>query len=238
MSLGTTGARAGMEALDHFVPGAKDTFIAIGGVVLLIVIAIGIFVWLGGLFWGKSKSKTDKCKKKGKGQQSVSPIAKQQSKQPPRTIHKVAIVKDQMTVGKDTSQVEGKSNYANLVCDKTLLAECIESWQPAKLSNEVQCIQALSEYIEQNLDTIYWDDILCSSMGMPNITLKTSIAINIKYNIDDKSKFNNLIGEINELTSIYSSNVFIILCGRFKPNWIKELKETTFNDCAVYVSVK
>ena len=112
------------------------------------------------------------------------------------------------------------------------VVENIEKWRPKKLESEAKYRDDLLAYLRKNLnkdDSIWGASSKVSirketGRHLADIGINNEVGIELKYNLNSKSKVDRLFGQIDDYLKGYSSMV-IVLCGKTSEEQLDYLED-------------
>lgn len=100
----------------------------------------------------------------------------------------------------------------------------IDNWKPGKLRTEQQYEKSLYEYLHGHLEDIQVTRQYAKGRIRADIVVGDKVIIELKNNLDSTSKYQRLVGQINEYKN-WEGHILILLCGETDPNIYKDLKK-------------
>ena len=118
--------------------------------------------------------------------------------------------------------------FNNLFSD---VVQNVEKWSPKKAESEAEFRDDLMAYLRQNLaqeDLLGGREPLSirkeTGRHLADIGIDGKVGIELKYNLNTKSKVDRLFGQIDDYLTGYDS-VVIVLCGKTSDDQLDYLKE-------------
>jgi len=104
------------------------------------------------------------------------------------------------------------------------IVKIINKWEPKKFKTEKQYENSLYDLLHEKLEEVSVIKQYAQGRVSADIVVGEKVLIELKNNLNSRSEYQRMLGQLDEYNDNWKGHIILILCGKTEPSMRKEIK--------------